>query len=96
MTRIKRIEALRAERFHCGQRGSAHRDPATKDIDMWSTNDPEWGILSTPVVSDDKAILYVVAWHDDGPAGLQYTAPCARSNERNTPSPAGDCRCFFH
>ena len=28
--------------------------PGGKDIDMWSTNDPEWGILSTPVVSDDK------------------------------------------
>ena len=23
--------------------------PGGKDIDMWSTNDPEWGILSTPV-----------------------------------------------
>ncbi len=40
-----------------------------KDIDMWSTNDPEWGILSTPVVSDDRKTLYVVAWHDDGDAG---------------------------
>ena len=28
--------------------------PGGKDIDMWSTNDPEWGILGTPVVSDDK------------------------------------------
>ena len=43
-----------------------------KDIDMWSTNDPEWGILSTPVISPDKSTLYVVSWHDDGPAGLQY------------------------
>jgi hypothetical protein len=43
-----------------------------KDIDMWSTNDPEWGILSTPVVSPDKSTLYVVAWHDDGPAGLRF------------------------
>ena len=39
---------------------------------MWSTNDPEWGILSTPVVSDDKTTLFVVAWHDDGAEGLQY------------------------
>ena len=46
--------------------------PGGKDIDMWSTNDPEWGILSTPVVSDDKSTLYVVAWHDGGPAGFQY------------------------
>jgi hypothetical protein len=43
-----------------------------KEIDMWSTNDPEWGILGTPVVSDDKSTLYVVAWHDDGPQGLRY------------------------
>ena len=43
-----------------------------KDIDMWSTNDPEWGILSTPVVSDDRKTLYVVAWHDDGPEGIRY------------------------
>ena len=43
-----------------------------KDIDMWSTNDPEWGILSTPVVSDDRKTLYVVAWHDDGSDGIRY------------------------
>jgi hypothetical protein len=43
-----------------------------KDIDMWSTNDPEWGIVSTPVVSDDKATLYVAAWHDDGADGRRY------------------------
>jgi len=42
-----------------------------KDIDMWSTNDPEWGILGTPVVSADKSTLYVVAWHGDAP-GLRY------------------------
>jgi outer membrane protein assembly factor BamB len=46
--------------------------PSGKDIDMWSTNDPEWGILSTPVVSDDKTTLYVVAWHDEGPGGFAY------------------------
>jgi hypothetical protein len=46
--------------------------PGTKDIDMWSTNDPEWGILSTPVVSNDKSTLFVVAWHNDGPGGLAY------------------------
>jgi hypothetical protein len=46
--------------------------PGSKDIDMWSTNDPEWGILSTPVVSDDRKTLFVVAWHDDGAQGLRY------------------------
>jgi hypothetical protein len=46
--------------------------PAGKDIDMWSTNDPEWGILSTPVVSRDKSTLFVVAWHEDGPRDFRY------------------------
>jgi outer membrane protein assembly factor BamB len=46
--------------------------PGSKSIDMFSTNDPEWGILSTPVISDDGTTLFVVAWHDDGPQGLRY------------------------
>ena len=46
--------------------------PGGKDIDMFSTNDPEWGILGTPVVSDDRKMLYVVAWHDDGDQGYRY------------------------
>ncbi len=47
--------------------------PGGKDIDMWSTNDPEWGILSTPVIDDKKTVLYVVAWHDDrGEGNYQY------------------------
>ncbi|HEV7881915.1 hypothetical protein [Bradyrhizobium sp.] len=46
--------------------------PGGKEIDMWSTNDPEWGILSTPVISDDRSTLYVVAWHDEGANGFQY------------------------
>jgi hypothetical protein len=28
--------------------------PSDKEVDMWSTNDPEWGIVSTPVISDDR------------------------------------------
>jgi hypothetical protein len=40
--------------------------PGGKDIDMWSTNDPEWGILSTPVIDAERTTLFVVAWHDDG------------------------------
>jgi outer membrane protein assembly factor BamB len=46
--------------------------PSGKDIDMYSTNDPEWGILATPVMSPDRSTLYVVAWHDDGPGGFQF------------------------
>jgi hypothetical protein len=42
------------------------------NIDMFATNDPEWGILSTPVISDDRKTLYVVAWHDDGAQGIRY------------------------
>src|SRR6185369_10173357 len=44
--------------------------PGNKDqIDMWSTNDPEWGILSTPVIDAEKTTLWVVAWHGDTPPG---------------------------
>jgi hypothetical protein len=46
--------------------------PGGKDIDMWSTNDPEWGILSTPVINAEKTTMYVVAWHSDGADGLRY------------------------
>ena len=46
--------------------------PGGKDIDMFSTNDPEWGILGTPVISDDRKTVYVVAWHDDGAQGFRY------------------------
>jgi outer membrane protein assembly factor BamB len=46
--------------------------PSGKDIDMFSTNDPEWGILGTPVISADRKTLYAVAWHDDGPQGYRY------------------------
>ena len=40
--------------------------PGGKDIDMWSTNDPEWGILGTPVIDPQKATLWAVTWNDDG------------------------------
>ncbi len=66
--------------------------PGGKDIDMWSTNDPEWGILSTPVISADKATLYVVSWHDEGPAGLQYrlhALDLKNGADRRPPVPVG-------
>lgn len=38
--------------------------PGGEDIDMYHTNTPEWGILSTPVIDDQKTTIYAVAWHD--------------------------------
>jgi hypothetical protein len=40
--------------------------PGGKDI-VWEHERSRVGILSTPVVSDDKRTLFVVAWHGDGP-----------------------------
>jgi hypothetical protein len=43
--------------------------PGDKDaIDMWSTNDPEWGVLGTPVIDPQKTTVWVVAWRADGNA----------------------------
>jgi hypothetical protein len=39
--------------------------PGGKDIDMWSTDDPWWGILGTPVIDPATNSLYVVAWKSD-------------------------------
>jgi outer membrane protein assembly factor BamB len=33
-------------------------------MDYWGTN-PEWGILSTPVIDEANGALYVVTWNDD-------------------------------
>jgi hypothetical protein len=45
--------------------------PGDKDkIDMWSTNDPEWGIVSTPVIDPQKTTLWVTSWHSEGGAYL--------------------------
>ena len=34
-------------------------------IDMWSTNDPEWGIVSTPVIDAGKTTLWLTSWRSD-------------------------------
>jgi hypothetical protein len=39
--------------------------PGGKDIDMWSTNDPDWGILATPVVDPQKTTVWVVSWNNE-------------------------------
>lgn len=39
--------------------------PGGKDIDMWSTNDPDWGIGSTPVIDAQKTTIWTVAWHNE-------------------------------
>lgn len=40
--------------------------PSKTGFDSWHTNYPEWGIVSTPVIDDDKTTMYVVSWHNDG------------------------------
>ena len=60
-----------------------------KDIDMWSTNDPEWGILSTPVVSADKPRCTSWRGTTTAPQGW-LQAPRAGSSERHAPPAAGD------
>lgn len=44
--------------------GEPQRD--NKDIDKWATDEPWWGILSTPVIDRACSSLYAVAWNDDG------------------------------
>lgn len=41
-----------------------------KDIDMWSTDDPWWGILGTPVIDLATNSFYVVAWKADNSYNL--------------------------
>lgn len=46
--------------------------PSNAAIDMFHTNDPEWGILGTPVVDRDRGVLYVVSWNDAGGERYPY------------------------
>ena len=54
------------------------------DIDMWATNDPEWGILGTPVIDPQKTTLWVAAWHDDGGV-LRYRLHALNLEGRHRP-----------
>ena len=62
--------------------------PGGKDIDMWSTNDPEWGIMGTPVIDPQKSTVWVVAWHAEG-GNLQLPAPRAQPQRRRAAAAFG-------
>jgi hypothetical protein len=38
---------------------------SNKEIDKWSTDEPWWGILSTPVIDRATGSLYAVVWNKD-------------------------------
>jgi hypothetical protein len=40
-------------------------DDVERNIDVFFTNDPAWGILSTPVIDRAAGTIYLVAWHDE-------------------------------
>ena len=87
------VRAPRGRTSRSGPRGSASPGPGGGDIDMFSTNDPEWGILSTPVIDPTKSIVYVVAWHDDGGAqNYRYRLHALRLKDGTPPRPAGRAR----
>ena len=78
-----------AARCRSGRHGSGQPRPGGKDIDMWSTNDPEWGILSTPVISADKTTLYRRGLARRRPAGAALPAARAQPAERHASPAAG-------
>ena len=55
-----------------------------KDIDMWSVDDPWWGILGTPVIDPATSSLYVVAWNKDNSHNL-YNLDLATGNVKAGP-----------
>ena len=67
--------------------GSVQSASAVDVLTSRYTNDPEWGILSTPVIDPSKSIVYVVAWHDGSDRGeLRARGPdrAPRSRRRGT------------
>ena len=55
-----------------------------KDIDMWSTDDPWWGILGTPVIDPASKSIYVVTWSSDNSHNL-YSLDLATGNVKAGP-----------
>ena len=59
--------------------------PSGKDIDMWSTNDPEWGILATPVIDPRQERRSASSPGTTTAAGSSATG-CTRSTCRTGPT----------
>ncbi len=56
-------------------------------IDMWSTNDPEWGIVSTPVIDAAKTTLWFTSWHkgNNSPHYLLHALNLKNGQDRVAP-----------
>ncbi len=49
-------------------------DDERRNFDVFFTNDPAWGILSTPVIDRASGVIYLVSWHPDNGGALRLHA----------------------
>ncbi len=57
----------------------------TRNIDPFFTNDPAWGILSTPVIDRTAGTVYLVAWHGEGSGVLRLHALSLENGSERLP-----------